>query len=119
MELTLGTVTGYTDTECCFTVRNQKENWVLIAQDEDLMRDWINAINSHVHIEHLRTASVSCALFACGNDLWYHTHLLLSRRLSSKWILSGRQVKRANFATRFQPAYLRQVSVRQIERALQ
>lgn len=58
MELTVGTVTAYTDTDCCFTVRNQKENWVLIAQDEDSMRDWISAINSHVHMEHLRTVEV-------------------------------------------------------------
>lgn len=62
MRLSINSSTSFTDTECTFIVKSprlssdEEISWMLIAENESSMREWVAFINAHIHSLHRKVA---------------------------------------------------------------
>eukprot|EP00953_Heterococcus_sp_UTEX-ZZ885_P023662 12993-Heterococcus_DN1.PRE.1 len=64
MQLQARTVTSYTDTTNCFCVRTDDDVWFLLGNSEELMQQWMTAINAQVHALYLNLQHRDVVRFA-------------------------------------------------------
>jgi PH domain len=62
MQLQARTVTSYTDTTNCFCVRTDNDVWFLLGNSEELMQQWMTAINAQVHALYLNVSATAAVV---------------------------------------------------------